>query len=511
MKKKRWLFRLFRRRVIAALMILLQIAVLALAITKWSRAPWFALGMWVFSAVVIVYIVLKRDKRVAILPWIVLCLAFPVFGGLFYFTFHLGASPRFIRRGVKGLTGHIAPPPAAAGTLEAAEREYPEHARLMRYLCSAEGFSVYDKTEVTYLCSGEEKLRALTEALSLARHYIFLEYFIIEDGIMWEQVHAILKEKAAAGVKVRMIYDDVGCFLRLPADFSKQMEREGIECAVFNPFRPVLTSLHNHRDHRKIVVIDGVLAFTGGANLADEYINAVQRFGHWKDAAVRLRGEAARAFAAIFMENWCLCRGKAEDAAPYLSCDPTNMPDVPTSGYVQPYADTPLDDRAVGEEIYLSVISAARETLYITTPYFIVEDAMVRALVNAAKSGVDVRIVTPHIGDKRLVHMATRSYYRDLTAGGVRVYEYTKGFIHSKTVVSDGNISVVGTTNFDYRSLFYHFECGTVIYGEKTAEALRLDFENVLAVSREIGAKECKRGPIRRLLGDLLRIFSPLM
>ncbi len=511
MKKKRWLFRLFHRRVMTALMILLQIAILALAAVKWAATPWIALGMWGFSALVIVYIVMKRNKRVAILPWIVLCLAFPVFGGLFYFTFHLGASPRFIRRGVKGVTGHIAPPPIKEGVLETAENIYPQHARLMRYLASAQNFPVYDETQATYLPSGEDKLSALTEALSSARRYIFLEYFIIEDGVMWEQVHAILREKAAAGVKVRMIYDDVGCFLRLPADFAKQMEREGIECAVFNPFRPLLTSLHNHRDHRKIVVIDGEIAFTGGANLADEYINAVERFGHWKDAAICIKGAAARAFALIFMENWCLCRGRAEDPSPFLSSDASLALAEPTVNFVQPYADSPLDENAVGEEVYLSIIAAARKTLYITTPYFIVEDAMVRALVNAAKSGVDVRIVTPHIGDKRLVHMATRSYYRELIAGGVRVYEYTNGFIHSKTVVSDGSVCVVGSTNFDYRSLLYHFECGTVVYGEKTAAALYKDFEGVLSVSREIGPTECRRGPLRSFLGELLRIFSPLM
>ncbi len=506
--KKRWLFRLFHRRVIVAFMILLQIAFLALLVTQWAKTPWIGFAMWVLSAAVIVHIVLKRDKRIAILPWIVLCLAFPVFGGLFYFTFHLGASPRFIRRGVKGLTGHIELPPSP-DTLANAERTHPEHTRLLRYLACAEKYPVYDRTEVTYLPSGEAMLEALTEALSSARRYIFLEYFIVEDGVMWEQVHEILREKAAAGVKVRMIYDDVGCFLRLPADFAKQMEQEGIECEVFNPFRPLLTSLHNHRDHRKIAVIDGEIAFTGGANLADEYINAVDRFGHWKDAAVRLVGQGAQAFAAIFMENFCLCRGKAEDATPYFSH--STVTPTAQGAFVQPYADSPLDESAVGEGVYLAAISAARKSLYITTPYFIVDDAMVNALVNAAKSGVDVRIVTPHIADKRLVHMATRSYYRELTAGGVRIYEYSEGFIHSKTLVADTSLSIVGTTNFDYRSLYYHFECGAVVYDAKTAAALEEDFARILSISREIGAQECRGGILRRLLGDLLRIFSPLM
>jgi len=509
MKKKRWLFRLLHRRVIVMLMILSQIAFLALTVTAWAKKPWIGFGMWILTAAVIVYIVLKRSKRVAILPWIALCLAFPVFGGLFYFTFHLGASSRFIRRGIQNVAQGIAPPPPPTDVLAEAERAYPKHSRLMRYLDRAEHFPVYGETEVAYLPSGEAMLSSLLEALSGARRYIFLEYFIIEDGLMWGQVHSILKEKACAGVEVRVIYDDVGCFLRLPSNFTKQLENEGIKCALFNPFRPILTSLHNHRDHRKIVVIDGEVAFTGGVNLADEYINAVERFGHWKDAAIRLSGEAARSFAAIFMENWCFCRGKAEDISPYLLSDPSKT-SAPWA-FVQPYADSPLDENTVGEEVYLCAIAAAEKTLYITTPYFIVDDGMVKSLVNAAKSGVDVRIVTPHKWDKRLVHMATRSYYRELTEGGVRVYEYSKGFIHSKTLVSDGSLSIVGTTNFDYRSLYYHFECGTVVYGKPTAAALEEDFFRVLSVSKEITSADCKSGFLRRFFSDVLRIFAPLM
>ncbi len=511
MKKKRWFFRLLHRRVLVVLMILLQIAFLALAATAWAKKTWLGFCMWGLTATVIVYIVLKRNKRVAILPWIAICLAFPIFGGLFYFAFHLGASPRFIRRGIRGISGHIAPPPAAPDTLASAEHKFPQHTRLMRYLSRAEHFPVYGGTDVTYFSSGEEMLASLLVALSEASRYIFLEYFIIEDGLMWGQVHSILKEKAASGVEVRVIYDDVGCFLKLPADFKKQMEQEKIRCAVFNPFRPLLTSLHNHRDHRKIVVIDGEIAFTGGINLADEYINAVERFGHWKDAAIRLSGEAARSFTAIFMENWCLCHGKAENAAPYLLSAEPAPSSARVQSFVQPYADSPLDENAVGEEVYLSAIAAAKKTLYITTPYFIVDDGMVKSLVNASKSGVDVRIVMPHKWDKRLVHMATRSYYRELMEGGVRVYEYSKGFIHSKNLVSDGSVSIVGTTNFDYRSLYYHFECGAVVYGEETAVALEKDFFEILSVSREITPADCATGFFNRFLSDVLRIFSPLM
>ncbi len=506
MKKRRLLL---RRRIFAVLFLVLQIVLMASAILLWSETPWIGIGMWLFSAVVIVYILLKREKRVAILPWIVLCLAFPLFGGFLYFTLHLSASPLLIRRGVDGLTEALFPPPPPPEVQSAAEERHPAYARLMRYLSTAARFPVYGGTEVTYLSSGEEMLAAMLSALRGARSYIFLEYFIVEDGVMWGQIYEVLKERASAGVEVRVLYDDVGCLLRLPPDFARQLRGDGIKCEVFNPFRPIVSTLHNHRDHRKIAVVDGRIAFTGGANLADEYINEVHPFGHWKDAAVCLRGEAARAFAAIFLQNYSLCLKRKEDPSPYFPQFPSERP--PSDVFVQPYADSPLDSLPVGEAVYHGVIASARKYLYVTTPYFVVDDAMVRALVYAAQGGVDVRIVTPHIWDKRLVHAVTRSYYRELILGGVRVYEYSRGFIHSKTVVADGGVSLIGTANFDYRSLYYHFECGTVVYGEETAEALREDFLRILSVSREVKADALRQGFFSRLLCDLLRIFAPLM
>ncbi|MBR2324833.1 MAG: cardiolipin synthase [Clostridia bacterium] len=507
MKKGLKILRRLHRRIAVILMILLQIAALVALMLAGAKRPWVALCMYLLSGAVIVHIVLYRSRRVALLPWIILIMVFPIFGGLFYFTFHLAASSPFIRRGVRALTAHIVPPPSEAN-MEACAASYPAHARLMRYLCNAGHYPVYAGTDVLYLPSGEQMLASLLSDLRRARRYIFLEYFIIEDGVMWGQVHEILKEKAKSGVEVRVIYDDIGCFLRVPKIFQKTLESEGIKCRVFNPFRPLFTSLHNHRDHRKIAVIDGEFAYTGGANLADEYINAVSPLGHWKDAAVRLSGGAALSLCAVFLENWCLGSGTAEDVSLYLPpCVKGNVP----GALVQPYADTPLDDAPIGETAYLCAISAAKETLYITTPYFIVDDSMMNALILAAKSGVDVRIVTPHIWDKRFVHMATRSYYRELIRGGIRVYEYTPGFIHSKTVVSDGVLSIVGTTNFDYRSLCHHFECGTVIYDREVAAALKEDFFSVLSVSREITEKDCKAGLLRRFFEHLLRIFAPIL
>ena len=496
---------MLRRRVSVLLMILLQIVFLVLLMMAGAKRPWLAIGMWGISGIVIVHILLHRSKRVAILPWVILTLLFPIFGGLFYLAFHLEASSKFIRRGIRTLSVRISAPCDNNCAFEIIPARY---GRLSHYLSSVGGYPVYGESEATYLPSGEEMLASLLSALRSARRYIFLEYFIIEDGVMWGQIHEILKEKSASGVEVRVIYDDIGCFLRVPHDFRKELASEGIECRVFNPFRPIFSSLHNHRDHRKIAVIDGEVAFTGGVNLADEYINAVTRFGHWKDAAVRLEGGAALSLCAIFLENWRLCNGKAEDTSVYLCMKETKGA---SPMLVQPYADSPLDDEPIGETVYLCAITAAQKTLYITTPYFVVDDTVVKALVLAAKSGVDVRIVTPHIYDKRIVHMATRSYYSELLLGGVRVYEYEKGFIHSKTLVADGALSIVGTTNFDYRSLCHHFECGTVLYGSESAGALEEDFSAVLSQSREITLADCKGGFFSRLRDNILRIFSPML
>lgn len=251
---------------------------------------------------------------------------------------------------------------------------------------------------------------------------------------------------------VRLIYDDMGCFLTLPKDYPAQLKSFGIECTIFNPFRPLLTVKQNNRDHRKIAVIDGKVAFTGGINLADEYINAIEKHGHWKDASVMVKGKAAWSFTLIFLQMWETCTHIDEDYKKFYPWKDQECP-ITAHGFVQPYADSPMDTENVGEHVYLQILNNAKNYVYINTPYLIVDDSMVSALCLAAKSGVDVRIVTPHRWDKWLVHMTTRSYYRTLIEAGVKIYEYTNGFIHSKTFVSDDHIATVGTTNLDFRSL----------------------------------------------------------
>ena len=326
---------------------------------------------------------------------------------------------------------------------------------------------------------------------------------------MWSPILQVLARKAKQGVRVRMMFDDMGCFLTLPADYAKTLESMGIEAAVFNPFVPVASAVQNNRDHRKIASIDGKIAFTGGINLADEYINAIKKHGHWKDSAIRLEGDAAWSLTVIFLQLWELTRKTGEDFMQYYPWADAPCT-VENDGFVQPYADSPMDDENVAEHVYLQMIETAKDYLYITTPYLIVDDNIVSALILAAKSGVDVRVVTPGHWDKKLVHITTRSYYRELVAGGVKVYEYAPGFIHSKTFVADDKFATVGTVNLDFRSLYLHFECGTYLYRTPALQALKTDVLDTLARSREVSLADCRRHFWSRMLAAVLRIAAPL-
>ena len=327
-------------------------------------------------------------------------------------------------------------------------------------------------------------------------------------GKMWDGVEAILRRKAAQGVDVRLIYDDFGSLLGLPTDFVVRMERAHIRCIPFNPVVPVLSLVMNHRDHRKIVVIDGRIAYTGGVNLADEYINAEQRFGYWKDTGIMLRGEGTANMTALFLQMWEYVTG--EDMPPLENYLPTAK--LPADGYVQPFADSPLDDINIGESTYLQIIHNARKYVYITTPYLVLDNEMITALTIAAQSGVDVRILTPGIPDKKLVYMITRSYYQQLHRAGVKIYEYRPGFLHAKTIVSDDDTAVVGTINMDFRSFFLHFECATCFYNSSVVAAVKQDIMETINVSRRIDDEWLRRVPwIRSITASVLRLFAPLL
>jgi cardiolipin synthase len=333
---------------------------------------------------------------------------------------------------------------------------------------------------------------------------------------MWDIILEILERKASQGLDVRIMYDDMGCFLRLPKDYPEKLKEKGIKCTVFGLFRPVLSARQNNRNHRKIAVIDGRTAFTGGINLADEYINAKERFGHWKDTAVMVEGEAAWCFTLMFMQMWSVSSNSSKfdvqnELIKYNPWNQNTLLEINTESFVQPYSDSPMADERVGKNVYLHIIHSAARYVYINTPYLIIDDVLISELCLAAKSGVDVRILTPHQPDKKYVHTVTRSFYRELINAGVRVYEYVDGFLHAKSFVSDDRVAAVGTANLDYRSLYLHFECGVCIYDKKVIADIRDDFINTLERCVEVTVESIESSVLGRFYQDTLRLFSPLL
>ena len=507
-----WLRTLFRRRVLTILLLLMQVWFLInLVISGSQLSQSLSRLLTIVSIIAVLYIVSKRDKGAYKTAWAILILAFPLFGGLMYLLFTFQSSKWRFTKAVLHTQNKVKSFYALSGNCyEAAVQQLPEHRSQICYLREFAGFPIYANTKAYYLTPGERMLETLLQELEKAEKYIFLEYFIVQEGVMWDSILKVLKRKAEQGVTVRLIYDDMGCFFTLPNDYSNQLKKYGIQCAVFNPFHPVLTVKQNNRDHRKIAVIDGKVAFTGGINLSDEYINAIEKYGHWKDAAIMLEGEAAWSLTLIFLQMWELCNHTDEDYSLFYPWQEQVCP-VAANGFVQPYADSPTDSENVGEHVYLQIINNAKDYVYINTPYLIIDDSVLSALCLAAKSGVDVRIVTPHRWDKWLVHMTTRSYYRELIKAGVKIYEYTNGFIHSKIFVSDDHTATVGTTNLDFRSLYLHFECGVLIFNSPAVMEIKEDFLQTLAVCQRITEEACKENVLLRLLQDILRLFAPLM
>ena len=509
--KKKWMRRLFRRRLFVALLLALQLGVFLYLLFSASEASGLLeFALTVVSILVALGVVGSRVKPAFKLTWLVSVLTFPIFGGLFYLIWELQ------KRG--GRTARLArveeeSRPLFGGTEEALEEaiaRYPGQTRQLRYLQTKAGFPVRTDSEAAYYASGREMLEAMLDAIGRAKRYIFLEYFIIEDGEMWSSMVEVLKRKAAEGLTVRVMYDDFGCLLRLPDDFARTLTGWGIECAVFNPFRPIFTSSQNNRDHRKILSVDGKIAFTGGVNLADEYIGVKQSLGRWKDAGIRVDGSAAWSLTLIFLQLWGVTVNLEEDFGRWKPAD-GEMPVRPDCGLVLPYCDSPTDTENVGEHVYLNIINSAKNYVYIMTPYLILDDGVISALCLAAKSGTDVRILTPQIPDKRLVHLTSRSYYPDLLAAGVRIYEYAGGFLHAKVFVSDDETATVGSTNLDFRSLYLHFECGVWMCGSPAVAAARGDFLATLENSAEIRAEDVRVTWWRGLFNQLLRLIAPLL
>ena len=474
---------------------------------------YFYLFCVVVSILVVLWIVNARTDPGYKIAWIVPILLAPVFGGLVYLLSGGNQLSARMRRKMEGMDRRLTEVLSGDCKADILEEKYGADAvNQARYLERFAHCPLYTNTEAKYYPLGDDVFADMLEALRGAERYIFLEYFIIGRGLFWNSILEILEEKARAGVDVRVIYDDVGCLYTLPKNYPRELERKGIRCQVFNRFIPVLSVRLNNRDHRKFCIVDGHTAFTGGINLADEYINRRQRYGHWKDSAIRVTGEGAWSMTVMFLTMWEYICGGEED---YNSYRPAALPPVPAErnpGYVQPYTDSPLDGEPVGETVYLNLISKARRYVYITTPYLIVSDSVNTALCNAAKSGVDVRIMTPHIPDKKIIFEVTRAHYEPLLEAGVRIYEYTPGFVHGKNFAVDDCYATVGSINMDYRSMFLHFEDGVWLCGAPAVLDVKKDFLDTLPVCQEITLARCReRSVLRRLLRAVLRVFAPLM
>lgn len=510
---KRLLKFLCGRIFITGLLILLQ--VIWLGVFFWKLAAysaWLNAAFTVLSLLIVLHILYHDDVAGFKIGWIILILQLPVMGGLLYLLFGGRLPARRMRRRLEAQ--HAKTMPALTqdkAALEALRGNDARAAARSRYITGASGYPVCTDSDVKYYPLGEEMYADMLRALESAEHFIFLEYFIIQPGKMWDGIAEILKRKAAQGVDVRLICDDMGSLFLLPQGFARELERSGIKTLMFNPFVPVLSLAMNNRDHRKIMDVDGHTVFTGGINLSDEYINAVEVHGHWKDTGVCVTGEAAWNFTAMFLELWHACRPESADE-PLDAFRPHVYHPAPFAGegWVQPFSDSPLDGEAVSAGVYIDILAQSKDYVYIFTPYLIIDDVMQAALCAAAKRGVDVRIVTPGVPDKKLVYRLTRSYYAPLLRAGVRIYEYAPGFIHAKSYLSDDVMGVVGTINMDYRSLYLHFECGTYLYRTPALQALKTDVLDTLARSREVSLADCRRHFWSRMLDAVLRIAAPL-
>ncbi len=501
--------KVINRLTVTVFLILVQVgwfAVTLLALTEYGT--WVSMIFSVASALMALFIIWRDDNPAFKIGWILLVGLLPVLGVTMYIFFGNKRPSKSLKRKIDPIEKrHL------SELTQEDDLTGKASARLLNtvgYIREKGPYPAWSGTGTRYYPLGDDAFEDMLSDLKNAEHFIFLEYFIISEGKMWDSIFEILKEKAAAGLDVRLIYDDIGSIHCLPKHFVSSLKKAGIKVMAFNPILPFVSLVYNNRDHRKILIIDGCIAYSGGYNLADEYINRKERFGHWKDSGIRLSGHAVWNFTVMFLNMWNSFVPTEED---YTSFRPHKNHPEPfgEDGIVQPYSDSPLDDESLGENVYLEILSQAEEYVYIFTPYLIIDNEMKTALVLAAKRGVDVRIVTPAIPDKKIVFRLTRSYYEPLIKAGVKIYEYTPGFIHSKSFVCDDRIGVVGTINMDYRSLYLHFECATLMCGSSAVMDLKKDCLETFELSKEIRHEDCRRNFFGLLFDAFLRIVSPLL
>ncbi len=467
-------------------------------------------GSVLFTFLMVVYLLNSSLNPTAKITWLIVIMLLPVFGVLLFLYTQSNIGHRALKKWVNDV---IAESKSCivqeTGVMERFTRENCGAASLARYIQRSGCYPVYEKTAVTYFPSGEEMFREMLVQLEAAEHFIFMEYFIVDEGVMWGTILEILVKKAAAGVDVRVMYDGTCEFSLLPHDYPKRLRALSIKCKMFAPVAPFISTHYNYRDHRKILVIDGHTAFNGGVNLADEYINQKERFGHWKDTAVMLQGEAVKSFTLMFLQMWDMDK-KEKEYARFLSY-PVN-PRENAKGWVIPYGDCPLDNDKVGERVYMDILNRAVSYVHIMSPYLILDGETETALKFAAERGVEVVLLLPGIPDKEVPYALAKTHYPSLLASGIQIYEYTPGFVHAKVFVSDDREAVVGTINLDYRSLYHHFECATYLYMAGCIPQIEADFQATLAKCRQVTKETVRRESFKvKMTGYLMKAIAPLM
>ncbi len=503
-------FKIIFGRILPLAIIILGELLVYYSLFKWltSMFIWIEFVLRILSIFIVLNIIRTSRHISSDLMWIVIIMLFPMFGTIVY-----------IFAGANLITGKtfysIIKEEAKAKEyykqdkeiLDEVKTQNPNFTSELAFI-SNEGYPIYKNTDFSFYSPCEDGWKAMLEEMEKAEKYIFMEYFIIEEGTMWNAVLAILEKKVKQGVECRVMYDDMGSLNTLPSSYTKQLEKKGIKAISFNRVSPIVNTIMNHRDHRKIMVIDGKVAFSGGANLADEYINVKRIHGHWLDNIIRIKGEAVWSYLVMFLTNWNALRH--EDIS-YTQYKYTFQNCKNKDGYIIPYADTPFDQELTGQSVYEDILNSANEYVYIMTPYLIIDSEMINTLIHTAKKGVDVRIIMPGIADKQIVHDIGTSYYAQLIEGGVKIYEYEPGFVHSKVFISDNKYATVGTINLDYRSLYLHFENGTLLYNASTIKDIYQNYVETLEKCKEITIKDTHMHFIKGFIISVIRIFAPML
>jgi cardiolipin synthase len=504
---------IFSQKALFILIMLMQILFLGSSIWFLSSHYAFVYGFLVILDILLVIDINKDKSNPAYkIMWIAIITVLPVFGGVTYIYTKSQLSLKiFSKNQAKKIQEIKQYLPQGKYEYKQLKLEDKKIANLSKYIYEYTNLPVYQNTLTEYYSLGEYWFESLKNECKKAKHYIFMEYFIITSGKLWDELSEILIQKAKEGVNIKILYDGIGTGFVTSKKLFRPLQAEGVEVKSFNSFRPFLSTVQNNRDHRKIAVIDGIIGFNGGTNLADEYINEIEKFGHWKDTAVMIKGEAAKSLSAMFLQLW---EKEAISEDTFNKVLPANdvIYNTESKGFIQPYSDSPLDNENVGRMVYLDLINMAEKSICIMTPYLIPDNELLTALELAAKKGIDVKIITPHHPDKWFVYQIAWTYYETLIDYGVKIYEYLPGFIHAKSILIDDRIATVGTINFDYRSLYLHFECGVLLYKTDAVKQLKEDCEETLKRCIKISKKACfNRSIVKKFIGNILRLFAPLL